>query len=128
MATTNARRNRTTVADLAAAVALGTIDPTTIVALDDGTDDGTTAEPGATSSAPVALSATTHECGIAGCRHGAAHGATVQPDRQVKLQCPTCGAVARMTASALAKSGTITCGDGATFAPASRRTYVRKSA
>lgn len=128
---TNASRKRASAADIAAAVALGTIDPSTTFA----TPDELAA---AAESAQVAASITAaeptrsadhHECGIPGCRHGAAvHGAP-QPDRQVKLQCPGCGAVARMTGSALAKALGITCHrDGQTFAPAERRTYRRKTA
>lgn len=121
----------TTLADLMAAAALGTIDPTTTVVI-----PGAEPQDGQPETAPripvrsAPLSASEHECGIAGCRHGAAHSGNVQPDRQVKLQCPACGAVARMTAGALAKSGgTIVCGgDNQAFAEAARRTYSRKSA
>lgn len=126
---------RTTVADLVAAAKLGTIDPSTAV-LTDAEAAELTAEAARTAAeltaaATAELPSTEHACGIPGCRHGSAHPAVSQPDRQVKLQCPSCGAVARMTNSAIARTQGkgITCGgDGATFAVAARRTYSRKAA
>lgn len=48
-----------------------------------------------------------------------------QPDREIKLVCPRCGARARMTNKALRLSGGIRCdGDGGTFAPAPHRKYT----
>lgn len=130
-----------TVADLIAATELGTIDPTTEVvtaaeaakqsskaAREAAEAERATAQAQVAAVAGRALSATAHECGIPGCRHGSAHPVVSQPDRQVKLQCPH-GAVARMTARALAKAGgSIFCAEGEAFAPVARRTYVRKSA
>lgn len=81
--------------------------------------------------AAVAPSTDHHACGIPGCRHGAiVNGAhVVQPDRQVKIACPTCGAVARMTHRALTRAGGMpTCHDGTPMVPAERRTYSRRSA
>ena len=129
VATTNARRNRTTVADLVAAAQVGAIDPTTEVVTASELAEHDAAELARASSAEpgAVVSASEHGCGIVGCRHGSAHPVISQPDRQVKLQCPTCGAVARMTASALAKAGSITCGDGSQFAPAARRAYTPRS-
>lgn len=135
---TSTNRKRTTLADLMAAAALGAIDPAAEVVTAEDADAETliaTAEATATAVQAGALRAATaertgteHECAIPGCRHGAAHGGPVQPDRQLKLAAP-CGAVARMTASALTKSGgTLTCGHGDPFAIAERRTYSRKSA
>lgn len=119
---------RATAADIAAAVKVGAIKPDTEVL----TADDIAAERAAMAEAnresvhrPVG---TEHECAIPGCRHGAAHGVgyVPQPDRQVKLQCPTCGAVARMTAAAIAKTQGlgITCAaDNVAFVPAARRKY-----
>lgn len=140
-------RKAATVADLIAAAALGTIDPTTpVVTAAEVSDlidaarksaEREAAEHAASVPAPVTLAADpanlpsgTHACGMVGCRHGAAaHANGVhQPDRQVKLACPSCGAVARMTAGAIRKAGGYpTCADGGTFAEAARRTYTRKS-
>ncbi len=119
-------RTRTTVADLIAAASIGAIDPSTVVLTDaDGLD---VSRDNVTAGGASALSSTEHDCGIAGCRHGSAHTGATQPDRQVKLSCPTCGAIARMTASALRTARHIECGnDGATFIPAARRTYNRKA-
>lgn len=118
---------RITVADMVAAAKLGTIDPTTeIVTVADATKAMHAAV-----AATEKPSGTEHECAIPGCKHGATHGAPTQPDRQVKLQCPSCGAVARMTAAAITKTGGkgIVCGgDGATFAPSTRRTYRTRAA
>lgn len=130
-ATAMSTRKRTTAADIAAAVALGAIDPAQEFGSGDPaeTTEPTqpTTQPGAVVDyGPVVLSATTHECGIPGCRHGSAHGAVTQPDRQLKLA-TECGAVARMTASALARAGgTITDGHGHPFAVAARRAYARR--
>lgn len=136
---------RTTIADMIAAAKVGALDPSTVVveandvytmvnaaveneranraALAAATSNGAPAAPSAV------LSATEHDCGIPGCRHGNAHPAVSQPDRQVKLQCPNCGAVARMTRRALGQcGGGIVCvGDGGTFAVAARRNYARKA-
>lgn len=121
---TSKRSKRTTAADIAAAVALGAIDP------DASFTDGTAEPESAQVVEPIivaVLPSDAHQCGIPGCRHGAAHGATVQPDRQLKLAAE-CGAVARMTARALATAGgSITDGHGHPFAVAARRTYTRKS-
>ena len=134
---------RTTVADLIAAAKVGAIDPNTEVVTAAAADRAAkvaanavelaqAAEAAARAVAAVAVVAapelpnTEHACGIAGCRHGSAHG-IAQPDRQLKLQCPNCGAVARMTHRALARAGTLTCGDGGTFAVAARRTYTRRA-
>lgn len=135
--TASTARKGTTAADIAAAVKLGTMAPDAeVLTASDVAAERLATETAATysGSEPVTLSATDHECGIAGCKHGAAHSGTPQPDRQIKLQCPKCGAVARMTASALAKATSgkvernyITCGDGGAFAPAARRTYSRKA-
>lgn len=138
-------RKAATVADIVAAAALGTLDPSTPMVTAEAAEAMArkAAEAAAANAAPVigpaaetpALPADHHECGIPGCRHGAAHGATSQPDRQVKLQCPACGAVARMTAGAIARAarssggdGLPVCADGAKFAEAARRTYTRRSA
>jgi hypothetical protein len=124
---------RTTVADMIAAAKVGALDPSTevVTVAEAASAAAAAAEEAATSTAAAHVpSGTEHECAIPGCRHGAAHGPT-QPDRQIKLACPTCGAVARMTAAALAKSGgkpPICGGDGATFAAAARRVYSRRSA
>lgn len=141
-----------TLADLMAAARIGAIDPDTAVvttaehsaALDQAREDAyilgrssapatATASTAGYTGTATALSPTDHECGIAGCRHGSAHGPS-QPDRQVKLACPACGAVARMTASALQVSGGIRCvggvnrtHEGTDYAPAARRTYNRKA-
>ena len=132
---TNASRKRASAADIAAAVALGTIDPSMTFASPAELDAAAkSAELAAQSSAAaadtarVALSADHHECGIAGCRHGAtAHGVT-QPDRQLKLAAP-CGAVIRLTQRALgAAGGLVKCGHGDPFTIAERRTYRRRSA
>jgi hypothetical protein len=126
MATT-ATRKRITAADVAAAVALGAMpaDAEVITGADAAAEDQSTET---RTDSPAALAADHHECGIPGCRHGANHGSAPQPDRQLKLQAP-CGAVARMTARALAMSGgAILCGHGDTFAVAARRTYTRKVA
>lgn len=50
---------------------------------------------------------------------------TKQPDREIKLVCPRCGARARMTAKAIRLSGAIRCdNDGGTFAPAPHNKYT----
>lgn len=51
-----------------------------------------------------------------------------QPDRQVKLQCPKCGGIARMSDTAIRLTGGILCTrDKVRLAPApSRRAYVRR--
>ena len=130
-------RKVATVADIVAAAALGTLDPTTpMVTAEAAESMARKAAAAAEAERPAIIApatdrpmATDHECAIPGCRHGAAHGAAVQPDRQVKLQCPTCGAVARMTAGAIRKAGgTPTCADGTPMAEAARRTYSRRVA
>jgi hypothetical protein len=51
-----------------------------------------------------------------------------QRDYQVKVACPKCGAVARITATTLSRSGGYPiCPDGGTFAEAPRRVYVRRT-
>lgn len=130
MASTNGARKRTTAADIAAAVKVGAIDPDAEVMTPEDVSAMTAAIPAAEAAIAVPLSATEHECGIPGCKHGSSHPAVSQPDRQVKLQCPSCGAVARMTSAAIAKTGgvgVICGGDGSTFAPAARRTYKARS-
>ena len=138
-----ATAKRTTAEDLAAAMRIGAIDPTTeLVTVADAEAAARAAAEAAASRAAAAttaspmtagviLSGTDHECAIPGCRDGAALGPS-QPDRQVKLACPNCGAVARMTAGALAKTSGdgarpagITCADGGAFVIATRRTYRR---
>ena len=127
----------TTIADMIAAAKIGAIDPSTIVYT--AADVGVTVAPAdvrpewyrsdedSVNGTPAALSATEHQCGIANCRHGAAHPVVSQPDRQVKLSCPSCGAVARMTLRALAASGGIRCvRDDALFTAVARRVYNRK--
>lgn len=53
---------------------------------------------------------------------------TKQPDRQTKLACPKCGAVARMTNVAMRLSGGILCTrDGIELVPAPPRPYVRRA-
>ena len=125
MGTTKGKR--TTAADIAAAVALGAMAADATVTMD-GDDSGADDAPTQTAERVTANPSGAHECAIPGCRHGAAHGATVQPDRQVKLQCPGCGAVARMTVGALAKGLGITCHrDNVAYAPAERRTYTKRA-
>jgi hypothetical protein len=110
----------TTVGDLIAAAKVGAIDLGTVASLiadpeDEGHPDG-------------------HVCRAPGCRHGEAVALdaarpvrAAQPDRQVKLACPACGAIARMTASALAKAGSIECWkDTTAFVPVPRRVYNKK--
>ena len=144
-------RKRTTLADLMAAAELGAIDPTTaVVTADEAAELAAAASAAATAARPdpvasatpvatVALPADRHDCGIAGCRHGAGHDGPRQPDRQVKLACPNCGAVARMTTSAIARAaravggtdetaGWPRCPDGGTYQPAARRQYTRRTA
>ena len=123
-------RKRATAADIVAAVKVGAIAPDAEVVTAAELAEHDAAAAAATPEHVIArapLSATEHECAIPGCRHGAAHAGHVpQPDRQVKLQCPTCGAVARMTAAAIAKTQGlgITCAaDGVAFVPAARRKY-----
>lgn len=133
---TNGTAGRTTLADLMAAAAVGAIDPSTEVLTAAAASAERLAERAvAVPAAPASLPATEHECGIAGCRHGNAHPVIGQPDRQVKLACPACGAVARMTSSALAKCGGLRCAggpsgshEGTDFAPAARRAYSRRTA
>lgn len=143
-ATTERPKGTTTLADLMAAAKVGAIDPNTqVLPVSDLQDElaaqysaGIAAARGGKVQTPgfeqtVPLSATEHDCGIAGCKHGEAHVGPSQPDRQVKLQCPNCGAVARMTARAIGRTGGngVVCGgDGATFVKAERRTYGRKAA
>jgi hypothetical protein len=130
-----ATRKRTTLADLMAAAKVGAIDPeTVVVTADEAAADAATiaaSQPAASAAngQPTA-SATEHDCAIPGCKHGDAHPAVSQPDRQVKLECPNCHAVARMTKRALDRtvSGIVCAGDGGVFAIAARRTYGRKSA
>lgn len=132
---TNASRKRASAADIAAAVALGTIDPSTmfaspaeLAAAAESAELAAQSSAAAAESARVALSANHHECGIAGCRHGAVTHGVTQPDRQLKLAAE-CGAVIRLTQRALAiAGGTITDGHGHPFAVAERRTYRRRSA
>jgi hypothetical protein len=124
----------TSAADIAAAVALGVMDGDTLVVTADDAAAEVAAVAAAITAEPVirpesvALSATDHGCGIVGCRHGSAHTGTPQRDRQLKLA-TECGAVARITASALARAGgTLTDGHGHAFAVAERRAYNRKAA
>jgi hypothetical protein len=133
MATSTSTRKRATAADIAAAVKLGSIAPDAeVVTADELAERDAETRATVTAERPSpSLSAAEHQCGIVGCRHGSAHPVVSQPDRQVKLQCPGCGAVARMTAAAIARTAGagITCnGDGQTFTVAARRTYSRKSA
>lgn len=128
MATSTSTRKRATAGDIAAAVKLGSIDPSAEVVTADELAESRAESAAAVIAASTAasLSSAEHQCGIVGCRHGSAHPLVSQPDRQVKLQCPKCGAVARMTAAAIGRTGGagIVCGgDGATFAVAARRTY-----
>lgn len=129
-------RKRTTAADIAAAVALGAIAGDTVIVTDDEdapehrTQEAHEYTGPVGSTERVALSTTTHDCAIPGCRHGNAHPEHSQPDRQVKLECPGCGAVARMTARALQRSGHlgINCnGCNRPFAVAARRAYNRQA-
>jgi hypothetical protein len=126
------KSGRATAADIVAAVKVGAIAPDAVVLTEDDllAERAEQAAHGQPTEVAVPLSATEHECGIPGCRHGAAHTGIVQKDRQVKLQCPGCGAVARMTASAIARTvnGIRCAGDGELFAEATRRTYTRKVA
>jgi uncharacterized C2H2 Zn-finger protein len=116
-----AQGSRLTAADVAAAVRLGTLDPTTALETPGDRPDSRD------NTAAAPLPADHHDCGIPGCRHGEAHTGVSQPDRQVKLACPRCGAVARMTARALRVAGAIVCQrDGEPFAVAPRRAYNRK--
>lgn len=146
------RRKLASAADIAAAVALGTIDPNetfaspadiaaiaTAAATGNHTDTNVapTAPTPAVSAATLsdavdALTANSHVCAFAGCRHGergATHGTGVsQPDRQLKLDAE-CGAIIRMTARALTTAGgVITDGHGHPFAVGQRRKYTRRSA
>lgn len=128
MATSTSTRKRATAGDIAAAVKLGSMSADAEVVTADELAEAR-AEASANSSAAstaATLSSAEHQCGIVGCRHGSAHPVISQPDRQVKLQCPGCGAVARMTAAAIARTagaGIVCGGDGATFTVAARRTY-----
>jgi hypothetical protein len=119
--------SRLTAADVAAAVRLGTLDPATPLAT--GADVAAASErTRIVAAAAGALPADHHDCGIVGCRHGEAHTGISQPDRQVKLACPTCGAVARMTVTAVRRAGAIVCQrDGVPFVAAPRRQYTRKA-
>lgn len=133
-----------TVADMLAMVELGTLDPTTAVvpesaiadriaqaaaiARQAGEDAGASKAARAAAEAfgtnataaaalppgMVPVPAGTHDCGMAGCNHGAAHDGPSQPDRQLKLTCP-CGTVVRCTHRALARAGSLTCGSGHTL-------------
>ena len=132
---TTTTRKRTTLADLMAAAELGAIDPTAEVVpvaevaaeLAEATRAATDAAVQAGAARTATLDPSVHDCAIPGCRHGAAHG-PAQPDRQVKLACPGCGSVARMTQRALSRSGGITChGCEQPFAVAARRTYNRRA-
>jgi hypothetical protein len=107
------------------------MDPDALVLTPAEAAEAATESAAAVTAAAAATSApaTVHQCGIVGCRHGDHTAGVHQPDRQVKLECPACHAVARMTGSAIAKALTITCGrDGAAFVPADRRVYNRKGA
>lgn len=130
---------KTTLADLMAAQKLGTLAANTEVipaseineALAEQYQAGITAARGmpVRESRISSLSGTAHECGIAGCRHGSHAAGASQPDRQVKLACPQCGAVARMTQRALNVGGGLQCvGDGSTFTVAARRQYRKAGA
>jgi hypothetical protein len=132
---TTTTRKRTTLADLMAAAELGAIDPTTEVVpmaevaaeLAEATRAATDAAVQAGAARTATLDPSVHDCAIPGCRHGDAHDGPPQPDRQIKLQCPGCGAVARMTQRAVNRSGGITChGCAQSFAVAARRTYNRR--
>lgn len=121
---------RTTAADIAAAAALGAIDPGTVVLT--GAEADALIEAAQREAADAVRAAerqpgTVHQCDIPGCRHGAAHDGPKQPDRQLKLAAP-CGAVARMTTRALATAGGVLhCGHGDPFTVAERRAYSRRS-
>ena len=127
-----------TLADLQAAVALGAIPADTVVmpvqaaaeaAVKAARDAVASTAVADVASAPV-LPADRHDCGIPGCRHGDAHGRPSQPDRQVKLECSSCGAVARMTAAAMARAGgppACHC-NGQPMVPGARRQYHRRGA
>lgn len=133
---------RTTAADIAAAAALGAIDPSTVVLTSAEADElieaaqreaadavraNVAARQAEQGSQPERIG-TVHQCDIPGCRHGAAHDGPKQPDRQLKLQAE-CGAVARMTARALATAGgALTDAHGHPFAVAERRAYSRRTA
>jgi len=53
---------------------------------------------------------------------------TKQPDREIKLVCPRCGARVRLSTKALKLSTGIRCdGDGGAFAPAPHRIYTRRT-
>lgn len=119
-----AARKRMSAADIAAAVSIGAMAPDAQVSTDvEETSEPQPEQTPVTSTA--VLPADHHECGIPGCRHGAAHDGPSQPDRQVKLEAP-CGAVARMTGRALARAGgAIQCAHGDAFTVAARRAYRR---
>jgi len=122
------QHKRATVADLVAAAEMGAIAmDAEVMTAADVADDMTDALPAnvPSTTAAASLPSTAHMCGIPGCRHGASHPEHSQPDRQVKLACPTCGMVIRTTARWIARSGLPVCADGGTFAPAARRKYSR---
>jgi len=145
---TSKGRKGTTARDLAAAVKLGAIaaDAEMVTAAEAAAEiaeavTAARAEAAAEGAASITYTEhpTGHVCNVVGCRHGAAHGAAIQPDRQLKLACDHCGAVARMTGSALRRAsaavggadetaGYPRCGDGGTYLPAARRTYTRRTA
>lgn len=136
--------NAATLADMIAAAELGALDPTAVqvIRADEIGDAIARAERdayarGAQDAVPVhvdGLPTDHHECGIEGCRHGASHDGPSQPDRQVKLACPNCGAIARMTRRAILRAaaqvgaldetgGYPRCVDGGTYLPAATRAY-----
>lgn len=129
-----ARKTVQSLADAMAAAKVRGIDPATIqvMSADDAARIAAKAATDAATASAVTNAATAyaHGCGIPGCTHGttkAGHG-TTQPDRQVKLECPTCGAVARMTAKAIHRAGGMpTCADGTPMVAGTRRTYTRKA-
>lgn len=119
-----------TAADVAAAIKLGALDANAeVLTAEEAAEVRAEAERAARAAHP-AREGSEHDCLVAGCRHGAAHTGPKQPDRQLKLECPACGAVARMTARALARAGgRIICGrDAVPFTEAARRTYTRSGA
>lgn len=125
-----------TARDIVAAVKLGAIDPDApILTADEAADlaagaASLAAAADAAARADIIGDGTEHRCGIPGCRHGAtATGHVPQPDRQTKVECPTCGAVARMTNAAIHRAGGLpTCHDGTPMVIGARRRYVRRSA
>lgn len=136
----SANRRKRTARDIAAAVALGAIDPNAEV-LTDAEAAAAAAEAARTAAEMVAVDAaraidaarasapstSEHGCGIPGCRHGAtvAAGHVTQPDRQIVLGCGQCGAKVRLTHRALTRAGTVSDSHGP-LAPVARRTYTRR--